>query len=101
MLNTNNLDWLQQWYISHCNGEWEDYYFIKIETLDNPGWVVKIDLGETELENRAYERFMVEESEDDWIDCSVKDGSFVGAGDPTKLDMILTEFRRWAERVEK
>ena len=32
----NELSWLVKWYISKCNGEWEDYYGIKIVTLDNP-----------------------------------------------------------------
>lgn len=28
--------WLEKWYSSKCDGEWENYYGIKINTLDNP-----------------------------------------------------------------
>ncbi|UCH44768.1 MAG: hypothetical protein JSV11_10785 [Nitrospiraceae bacterium] len=40
----NNFDRLNRWYINQCNGDWEHQYGIVIETLDNPGWRVKIDL---------------------------------------------------------
>ena len=30
---------LQKWYKSQCNGDWEHSFGIKIETLDNPGWI--------------------------------------------------------------
>jgi hypothetical protein len=33
---------LQDWYAAHCNGEWEHQHGVVIESLDNPGWWVKI-----------------------------------------------------------
>lgn len=33
-------DWLSNWHKLNCNGDWEHTYGIKIETLDNPGWLV-------------------------------------------------------------
>jgi hypothetical protein len=39
-----NTAWLAEWYIKNCNGDWEHQYGVKIETLDNPGWHVEIDL---------------------------------------------------------
>ncbi len=27
--------WVQAWYATQCNGEWEESYGTKIETLDN------------------------------------------------------------------
>lgn len=38
---------LAKWYAEQCNGDWEHTYGIRIETLDNPGWWVVVDLGET------------------------------------------------------
>ena len=35
---------LSDWYESNCNDDWEHGYGVKIETLDNPGWLVQIDL---------------------------------------------------------
>jgi len=33
----NLLQFLQEWYLEQCNGDWEHEFGIKIETLDNPG----------------------------------------------------------------
>ena len=43
------LCWLQNWYHSNCDGGWEHLYGVKIDTLDNPGWSVAIDLEDTEI----------------------------------------------------
>lgn len=91
------LKWIENWYISHCNGEWEDYYGIKISTLDNPGWLVKIDISETELENRQFQEINVYKDDNDWLCCKLINNEFLGGGDPTKLNRIIEEFRRWAE----
>ena len=40
---------LQQWYEAQCNGDWEHHYGISIESQDNPGWRVEIDLKDTPL----------------------------------------------------
>jgi hypothetical protein len=46
---SDDLSWLQRWYSAHCDGEWEHGFGVTIETLDNPGWSVKIDVEGTEL----------------------------------------------------
>lgn len=38
---------LERWYASQCNGEWEHSYGVWIDSLDNPGWQVRISLRET------------------------------------------------------
>lgn len=40
------LKWLENWYSSNCDGDWEHGYGIRIETLDNPVWAVRINLEE-------------------------------------------------------
>src|ERR1700682_6352449 len=44
------LSELQDWYTAHRDGDWEHQYGVTIESLDNPGWWVRIDLQQTELE---------------------------------------------------
>ena len=66
------INWLNEWYKSNCNGDWEHCYQIRIETLDNPGWWVKIDLNDTELENQFFEKIAINNSEDDWLFCRVE-----------------------------
>ncbi len=45
------MECINKWFEEQCNGDWEHIYGIKIYTLDNPGWAVKIDLYDTDLEN--------------------------------------------------
>lgn len=45
----NVLQEIQSWYISNCNGDWEHSFGVSIDTLDNPGWSVRIDLADTGL----------------------------------------------------
>lgn len=96
----NRFIQLQSWYASHCNGEWEHSFGVKIDSLDNPGWWVKIDLTGTKLEDAAFRPLLERRSEADWLDCKVKDKIFDGAGDPSKLEEILAIFLDWAGHHE-
>jgi hypothetical protein len=40
-------------YASQLDGDWEHEWSVRIETIDTPGWLVKIDLEETELSSCA------------------------------------------------
>jgi len=42
-----NLEKLQNWYIQQIDGDWKHTYGIKIDTLDNPVWLLEVDLAET------------------------------------------------------
>lgn len=92
----NTLQDLQQWYRSHCDGDWEHGYGVKIDTLDNPGWSVTIELTDTELVDRPFTEVQRLEHETDWIRCHVRDRKFEGYGGPLMLDEILTIFLSWA-----
>jgi len=97
----NRFAQLQTWYASHCNGEWEHTYGVRIDSLDNPGWWVKVDLAGTELEQVSFAPRLEHRSEIDWLDCKVKDKIFDGAGDPSKLESILAVFLDWATQHER
>ena len=92
---------LQQWYLSQCNQDWEHMYGIKIDTLDNPGWTLKVDLRETELEGAAFETVSRGDSEDeaDWIFCKVEGDQFYGAGGALNLTELIQVFLQWAAKV--
>ena len=91
------LNALQSWFMAHCDDDWEHQYGIKIETLDNPGWAVEIDLAGTELSAELLPQIIEERSTTDWIRCSASDGSFKGFGGPRNLVEILDRFLAWAE----
>ena len=92
------LLWLEQWYGSQTNGEWEHECGIRISTLDNPGWRVKIDLKDTELDGARLDRVVVERTDDDWIQCWTDGTTFNGAGGPSNLVELLNRFRSFAEQ---
>ncbi len=94
---------LQNWYISNCNGDWEHQHGITIESCDNPGWWVKIDLVGTQLMNKAFTPVVRGEvignlnPQPPWLHCYVEDGKWNGSGDPTTLREILEIFMNWAK----
>ena len=92
----NTLAQLQTWYDAQCDGDWEHGYGVRIESLDNPGWLVTIDLGGTSLESKAFDPVNRLEPEREWMSCEVKEGRFEGAGGPFMLEEILQRFLQWA-----
>jgi hypothetical protein len=93
----NYLDAVQSWYEAQCDGDWEHQYGVKIETIDNPGWAVKIDLAGTKLWGKPLAETVEDRTETDWIRCSVSDGRFEGYGGPKNLADILERFIAFAE----
>lgn len=91
------LSWLQQWYSSQCNGAWEHSYGVRIDTIDNPGWDVRIDLKESGYATMPVLEMKDDRGDRDWIHCEIKDGEFRGHGDPLKLERIIETFHRWVE----
>ena len=58
---------------------------------------MKVDLRYTELEELEMEWQLFENAEDDWYGVKIKDATYVGAGDPSKLGLLLSKFRGLAE----
>lgn len=90
---------LNNWYQSHCDGEWEHAFGIAIGTLDNPGWTLKINLQDTELQYKPFAVLSIDndDDKDDWVYCEVEEGIFHGACGPKRLDEMLETFLDWAE----
>jgi len=92
---SNAILQLQQWYEAQCNGDWEHQYGISIESLDNPGWRVEIDLKGTTFAGVLFTRVEQKHQNGEWLLCWAEDDKFVGAGDPSKLIVILQHFLEW------
>jgi Immunity protein 53 len=93
------LEWLQEWYSSQCDGDWEHEYRVRISTLDNPGWSVRINLAETELSGVLVSREEVNRSDLDWFTFVVEADVFDGACGSRNLSELLAAFRDIAERA--
>lgn len=88
----DNIQKLQFWYKKHCDDTWEHQHGVSIDTLDNPGWTVVVDLIGTNLEVLQMEPIVEEKDDQDWLHCKIENGKFVGNGGPLKLDAILQLF---------
>jgi len=99
----SSLQELQEWYLSQCNEDWEHTYGVSIETLDNPGWSLEVELTDTYLEAKEFNEQSygvgneAESSGENWIICKVKDNKFIGYGGPRKLEEIINVFLWWAK----
>ncbi len=60
---------IQAWYKAQCNNGWEHTYGIRIETLDNPSWIV----------------------------CTSDGEKFQGACGAMNLEEVLSAFLSWVE----
>lgn len=68
---------------------------MKIETLDNPGWFLKLDLQETGMDGLAFSRHEVQRSKSDWLIAQVVDDRFEVACGPLNLGEAIHQFRLW------
>ena len=91
-MSSSTLSQICDWYASQCNGEWEHGAGIRIETLDNPGWSVEIDLARTNLEEAKLEKEYVEQVDHTWYFAEIRDKRFYGAADPKSLESVLGIF---------
>jgi hypothetical protein len=92
-MDENIINWLEDWYYANCNDEWEHNYGVKIDTIDNPGWSISIDLAETKFSKIEIERVHVEIHESDWYSFSVRESIFKGFGSINRLSFLLKKFK--------
>lgn len=92
-MSKNSLVALESWLNSQVDGQWEHQYGVSIESLDNPGWLVKIDLTGTNLARIDNDELLVEQQDGElWIRCEVKENTFLGYGSVLSLDKIIQTF---------
>lgn len=83
---------IEKLFNQQCDGDWEHEYGIKIETLDNPGWNVKIDLTNLNKKIPNVEWKLYENSENDWYGYKINDNCFEASGDVFKLEFLINLF---------
>jgi len=77
------LDWLANWYAAQRDGEWEHGFGPAINTLDNPGWTLKVPLAGTDCDGRTLGRRTHNyDHHTDWWACWTEDNVFHGVGGP-------------------
>jgi hypothetical protein len=92
----NEIQRLVRWYREKCDGDWEHQYRIRIGTIDNPGWSLKVNVSETSLAGRTLALSRMERSEVDWIFHEVKNDEFQGHCGPDNLVEMIGVFLLFA-----
>ncbi|HGG63119.1 MAG TPA: rhodanese-related sulfurtransferase [Rhodobacteraceae bacterium] len=89
---------LQSWYSSNCDGDWEHQFGVQIETLDNPGWCVTVDLDGTLQENQPFMECKEGRlSESEWIHIRKVGSKIKGSCGPNMLGNMVFEISKWLE----
>ena len=97
---TDELREIQAWFLENCDGDWEHGDGIRLETIDNPGWSMRVSLEGTLLESVPFAMFEERyEHEREWLRCWVEEGYFHAAGGPQQLNRMLRIFLDWATRT--
>ncbi|WP_394813704.1 Imm53 family immunity protein [Streptomyces hazeniae] len=95
------MRFMQSWYASNCDGEWEHEFGLKIATTDNPGWHIKIDVCETSLEGILVERERCEFPDGEWM-IAWSDGTvFQAACSPLSLCRVDAFFERLSKESSR
>lgn len=93
----DGISLLEKWYSGRCNGVWEHGYGIDIDTLDNPGWRIKIDLHQTAKQDVKLERIKIERTEENWIQYWTEKRQFHIACGAKNLSESIRIFVNWFE----
>lgn len=96
-----NLIWIQNWFESNCDGDWEHEHQIKIITVDNPGWNVIIEFENSTMNIEDSEWILVDNGDADWYGWKVTNGVFEASGDVKKLDFLFSIFKKMIDDNEE
>lgn len=88
---------LQQWYARQCDEDWEHSYGVKIETLDNPGWILTVDLIDTGLSAALIPMTRNDRSDQDWVQFEVVGGRYIACGGAFNLEEMIIQFLIFAQ----
>jgi hypothetical protein len=86
---------IERWYANQCDGHWEHSHGVKIDTLDNPGWRVHIDLQGTRRQEAKLETIKIKRADDDWVQYWVDKMQFNIACGPKNLSEAVGIFLCW------
>ncbi|CCG52179.1 Protein of unknown function [Flavobacterium indicum GPTSA100-9 = DSM 17447] len=87
------LKWFEEWFYNQCNEDWEHGYGIKIETIDNPGWEITIDLENTKINLEKIDWILIGDYENSWVGYKIEEKKFNGACSPKNLNILIQIFK--------
>lgn len=100
-MDTQGTDYLSRWFAENCDGDWEHQQGIKIQTTDNPGWHVQVDLYDTDLESISFPAYFVGDIDLDGYAVRCEEFKFNAYGGANSLTQLIALFRKFVERGGK
>lgn len=97
---TEEIQWLSEWFSSQCDGDWEHEFGVRLETLDNPGWRLCVDIVGTGVEGRVLPRSKADLGSGRWLWTSADGESYEASCDVRSLRELLAAFRRFVASPE-
>jgi hypothetical protein len=86
----NSIKKLESWFAQQCDGEWEHENLLKIETIDNPGWSISIDLTGIITENATNKPWaLIRDDVDNWYGFKLVEGVFSAWGGQSSLEELI------------
>jgi hypothetical protein len=89
--------WLERFYLSYCDGDWEHDFRCRIQTQSEPGWYFEFNLTGTDLEDRGLTRLEDHSGALKNITLRVEDKKFIGSCGPKQLLVLISYFRDFTE----
>ncbi len=99
--NEREFLWLLKWYKNQCDIHTRIVDMIKIDTIDNPGWALEINLQNTLLKDQIFKKVKIDRTEDNWIFCCFRNYIFEAACGSLNLIECLANFREWATSFQE
>lgn len=96
-MKTDLLKWLEDWYQSNCDDDWEHGFGVTIESLDNPGWSLTADLGFDFDYPDNLDWNLIEFGEDCWVGYKIENYVFNCSTQGGTLALILFVFKMMIE----
>lgn len=96
-MSTDLIAFLDEWYRAQCDGDWEHEFSVTISNASNPGWILTVDLGGTDLEGRRLEDWSPVDEADDWLYCHSDGRTFEALSSVPGLGRVIDAFRRFVE----
>jgi hypothetical protein len=97
-LEASALDWLSRWCADRRSGGRP--VSITIDTLDNPGWSLKVELNSDEFADVPQTTSASTSNPDDWTTLRLERGRFEGFGGPHSLGNLLAGLGRFTSAAE-
>jgi hypothetical protein len=97
---TDQLSKLNDWFESQWIAVVGEEVGITIDTLDNPGWRLRIELqwlADKALVSRHFEKVLIERSKTDWLAANKNGTLFEAFGGIRNLDEMIGLFLDWAK----